>query len=146
MSDENVMKQTNINKCNFYRLILHQTESLVSTEMCTKCVITCRCLYHAELLISYTVIICHAPRRVIVYGKPNLVITLVTTSITTWPIMWSESNRGRLWKLSTYFQPIRSRDICWRYDKYIYIYIYIYIYMYIYIYIYIYIYTYTHNT
>ena len=45
---------------------------------------------------------------------------LVTTTTSTWLIMWSESNIStsiNLWNISTSFQPIRSLDFIERYDN-----------------------------
>ena len=42
---------------------------------------------------------------------------IMVMSTSTWPVTWSETNRGRLWTMSTFFRPIRSWDFSRRYDK-----------------------------
>ena len=104
--------QENDTICPLY----HTQPPVLHIELYMKSDTTC-CLHHMEPLAPLTEIRGHALGRVIVYEKVNVLITLVITSTSTLPIMCSESNRGRLYKMSTSFQPIRSRDFSRRYGN-----------------------------
>ena len=112
-----LIKQTNLNKHHFYRLILHHAEPLVPhveiyTNKWNDPPPVLRAVTSTSRLKSEVTF------RGGWYVMRNVTsLTLVATSTSTWPIKWSSSNGGRPWTMSTSCNLSEAEILVGRYLK-----------------------------